>query len=142
MSPTRSTETDSRSTAIPYRAANRLWTHLSRRGPIRPTAGGGLVLVLASAVLSVATAGPLGTEMRIRWTVGTYYGPETAPTAVVLAAFPVLVAIAFLGLRGLAGVLERTGEFDAARGYYELTTLAVLSGVLVTQVAIIAANLW
>lgn len=79
--------------------------------------------------------------MRIRWSVGTYYGPEYAPTLAVLAGFSIVVAIAYLGFRWLALLLEGTDEFDAARGYYELATGAVLASIVLFQIAIVAANL-
>ncbi|MFC4542767.1 hypothetical protein ACFO5R_12630 [Halosolutus amylolyticus] len=126
---------------IPHRVANWLWTRLSRPGPLRPTAGGGLLTVLASVAVSIAAVGPLGSEIRIRWSVGTSYGPEHAPTLLVLATFPALVAIALVGFRGLSLLLERTDEFDAARGYYELAALLVLLALVLTQVATVTANL-
>ena len=140
---TRATDDRSESTSVSRRAAD--W--LSRRlaaGPLRPTAGGGLALVFVSAAVSLAAWVLLEETMRIRWSVGTYYGPESAPTAVVLAAFPVLVAVAVGTLRGIAVVLERSDgdEFDAVRPYYAVATLTVLLSLVVTQVALVAANLW
>ncbi|MDS0476616.1 hypothetical protein [Natrinema sp. 1APR25-10V2] len=112
-------------------------------GRLRPTAGGGLLAVLVSATISVAAALALGETVRIRWSVGTYYGPEHAPATLALASFPVLVALTFLGLRALGRGLERAadGEFDRVRGIYELCVLATLTTLVLSQVAFVAANL-
>ncbi len=112
-------------------------------GRLRPTAAGGLLVVLASIALSVAAALALGETVRIRWSVGTYYGPEFAPTALVLAAFPVLTVLTYLGLRALRIGLERAadGEFEHVRGIYELCVLATLTTLVLSQVAFVAANL-
>ncbi|PGF16352.1 hypothetical protein CP556_09655 [Natrinema sp. CBA1119] len=111
-------------------------------GRLRPTAAGGLLAVLASAAVSIASAQVLGDSVRIRWSVGTYYGPEYAPTAAALACFPAVVAVTYVGLRTLGTVLEGTTEFDRHRGYYELCALAVLTVLVLVQIAFVAANLW
>ncbi|WP_222916358.1 hypothetical protein [Natrinema sp. SYSU A 869] len=111
-------------------------------GWLRPTAAGGVLLVLASVAVSLASVRVLGDSVRIRWSIGTYYGPEYAPTAIVLALFPAIAAATYLGLRALATVLEGTSEFDRHRGYYELCVLAVLAVLVIVQIAVIAANLW
>lgn len=110
-------------------------------GRLRPTAAGGLLVVLASAGVSLASAPALGDSVRIRWSIGTHYGPEYAPTAVALAAFPALAAAAYLGLRALGTVLEDTEAFDRRRGSYELCALTVLVALVIGQVAFVAANL-
>ena len=141
--PTRATDDRSESTTVSRRAADWLSTRLAASS-LRPTAGGGLALVLVSAAVSLAGVGLLEETMRIRWSVGTYYGPEHAPTAVVLAAFPILVAVAIGAFRGVAVALERSDgdEFDGTRPYYEVAALTVLLSLVVTQVALVAANLW
>jgi hypothetical protein len=108
---------------------------------LRPTAWSGLVVVAASALLSALASGAVGDSVRIRWSVGTYYGPEYAPAALVLAAFPVAAAVAYLGFRLLARRLERTAGFEDARDVYELCALATLGAVVLVQVALLAANL-
>lgn len=112
-------------------------------GRLRPTGVGGLLVVLVSAAISIAAAPALGESVRIRWSVGTYYGPEHAPTALALAAFPVLVALTYVGLWALGRGLERAadGEFDHVRAIYELCALATLATLVIAQVAFIAANL-
>lgn len=80
--------------------------------------------------------------MRIRWTIGTHYGPEYAPSLLVLAAIPVLIAVLVGAFRAVATVLERADERDAVRGCYELCVLAVLLSLLAGQVALVVANLW
>lgn len=111
-------------------------------GRFRPTSGGGLLFALASVAVSVAAAPVLGETVRIRWSVGTYYGPEYAPTALALTLFPAVIALTYVGLRALATALEGTEEFDRHRGYYELCVLAVLAVLLFVQITFVAANLW
>lgn len=108
---------------------------------LRPTSLGGLAVVLASALVSLASYGPLGARLRVRWSVGYHYGPEYAPTPAVLVAFPVAVAVLYAGSRLLARRLERTGEFDDGRIYYEAAVLATLLAVGLVQVALLAVNL-
>lgn len=109
--------------------------------PLRPTAWTGIILVLLSAAVSVLASGPLPARVRIRWTVGTYYGPEFAPAAVVLSAFPLAVAASYLGFRALGRYLERSGELTDSRAVYEVVTLAVLVLLVLVQVGIVFANL-
>ncbi|QRV13688.1 hypothetical protein JMJ58_12060 [Haloterrigena salifodinae] len=143
MSPsTRAIDDRTDSTRITRRAAGWLRTRLGRSSPLRPTGGGGLALVAVSAAVSLAAAGLLGGTLRIRWSVGTYYGPEYAPTAIVLAAFPILVAVAVSAFRGGATLLEQTETGSRERGYYELAALSVLLSLLVAQLALVLANLW
>lgn len=123
------------------RFAKRAGTRLGGSSPLRPTSLGGVVCLLASVAVSIASYGALEESMRIRWTIGTHYGPEYASTAVVLAAFPLGVAAAVAVSRAAAAVLERTAEFDAARAWYELAVLAVLLWLLLAQVALVVANL-
>ncbi|WP_254525337.1 hypothetical protein [Natrinema caseinilyticum] len=112
-------------------------------GRLRPTAGGGLLVVLASIAVSLASATVLGDSVRIRWSVGTYYGPEYAPTPLALAAFPAFVALTYLGSRALAAGLERADAFvtDHVRGLYELCVVATLTTIVVAQAAFVVANL-
>lgn len=142
MTPSTRATGDRTGPTITSRLATWLWSRLADPSPLRPTSGGGLALVVVSAAVSLAASGPLEETMRIRWSVGTYYGPEYAPTAVVLAAFPLLVAVAVGACRGLATVLERSDEFDGNRGYYELAALAVLLWLLIGQIGLVVANLW
>ena len=139
---TRGTGDRPESPTVPRRAVDWLWTRLADSSPLRPTAGGGLALVVVSAAVSLGASGLLEETMRIRWTIGTHYGPAHAPTAVVLAAFPVLVAVAIGASRGLAAVRERSGEFDETRAYYELAVLTVLLWLVIGQVGLVVANLW
>ena len=108
---------------------------------LRPTAWSGLAVVAASAVLSVLARTSLGDSVRIRWSVGTYYGPEFAPTAPVFAAFPVVVAALYVGFRWLAARLERADDLGDGRIAYELSALLTLLVVLLVQVALLVANL-
>lgn len=108
---------------------------------LRPTAWSGLAVVAASAVLSVLARTSLGDSVRIRWSVGTYYGPEFAPTALVFAAFPAVVAALYVGFRWLAARLERVDDLGNGRIAYELSALLTLLVVLLVQVALLVANL-
>ncbi|WP_435553150.1 hypothetical protein [Natrinema sp. CGMCC1.2065] len=109
-------------------------------GRLRPTAAGGLLVVLTSVAVSLAAAPALGDSVRIRWSVGTYYGPEYAPTVLALTAASGLVAAAYLGLRALGTALEGTEAFDRRRGYYELCVLTVLLTLVLGQIAFVTAN--
>ncbi|MFD1563288.1 hypothetical protein ACFR99_06990 [Haloarchaeobius amylolyticus] len=115
-------------------------------GRLRPTGSGGLLVVLASVAVSLAAAPALGDSVRIRWSIGTYYGPEHAPTPLVLAAFPIFIAVTYVGFWALRISLERIGAFDATgdlvRPVYELCALATLLMLVFVQVAFVAANLW
>lgn len=110
---------------------------------LRPTSVGGVLIVLASVVTSVAAVRPLGDRIRIRWTVGEHYhlGPEHAPTVAALVAFPIAVACTYVCLRWLGHRLEHSGGFDGDRIYYELAALGTLALLLVVQLALVAANL-
>ena len=114
-------------------------------GRLRPTAVGGVLVVLASVAISLAAAPALGDSVRIRWSIGTYYGPEYAPTSLALAVFPILVAVIDVGLRTLAWGLERSGAFDTSDGVvrliYEGCALATLLTVVAVQVLFVVANL-
>ncbi|RZV11644.1 hypothetical protein BDK88_0524 [Natrinema hispanicum] len=114
-------------------------------GWLRPTAAGGLLVVLASVTMSLAAAPVLGDSVRIRWSIGTYYGPEYAPTPLALATFPALVAVIYVGFRALVWGLERAGAFDATddlvRSVYELCALVTLLALVFVQIVFIVANL-
>lgn len=111
---------------------------------LRPTSLGGLLVVLASVAVSLASAGRLGTRVRIRWTVGPDYhlGPEYASAPVVLAAFPVAVAALYVGFRRLGRRLERADGFDDARVYYEAAVFGALVALVLVQGALVAANVY
>lgn len=143
---TRWSSTLERLDELTHRVATRFAS--SAAGPaggwLRPTSVGGLLVVLASVAVSLAAAPALGDTVRIRWSVGTYYGPEYAPTSLALAAFPVLVAAAYVGFRALVWGLERADAFDAddlARLVYELCALATLLTLVFVQIVFIVANL-
>lgn len=111
---------------------------------LRPSAPGGLAVVLLSVVTSIVSSGLLPERFRIRWTVGNFqhYGPEHVPTLAVLVAFPAALAALYLGSRWLRSRLERTDRFEEDRALYEQIVLAVLGSVVVLQVGIILLNLW
>ncbi|UWG51307.1 putative membrane protein [Halalkaliarchaeum sp. AArc-CO] len=118
-------------------------SHLERPGTwLRPTGVGGLLVVLGSTVLSTAAYGVLGEYVRIRWSVGVHYGPEYAPTAIVLGGFPVVVAALYVGSTGLARHLEGTDEFEDVRRSYEFAVFTLLGFLVAVQTILIGANLY
>lgn len=108
-----------------------------------PTTVGGALIVLASVALSLAAARPLGDRVRIRWTVGETYhvGPEHAPTTLVLVAFPLFVALTYVGFVALGRVLEGIGDLEGSRVYYDLAVLGTLGLVVLVQTLLVAMNL-
>ncbi|RQG95937.1 hypothetical protein [Natrarchaeobius chitinivorans] len=109
----------------------------------RPTAGGGLIVVLSSIAVSLVALQFLGSQLRIHWSVGTHYqlGPEYAPTLAVLAAFPIIVTALFAGLSLLGRRLERVESFEDGRAYYELVAFGTMTAVVIFQVTLVGANL-
>jgi len=113
-------------------------------GGVTPAlAVGSFVAVLASAVASVLAYGVVSDPVRIRWTaeMGTYYGPEFAPAAVVLAAFPLAVAGLAAGAVWLRARFGDSDEFAPIRPYYTPAVLGTLAVVVATQAGVILANL-
>lgn len=110
----------------------------------RPLRIGGLLVVLASIAVSVASYGMLADSMRIHWQFGygPYYGPEFAPTGPLLALFPVLVTVLLAG----AGLLERAladePAFENVRSVFEWTILGGVGCVLAVQLMLVGLNLW
>lgn len=108
----------------------------------RPTDVGGLLAVLASVVLSTVGYGLLGARVRIRWSVGVHYGPEYAPTLVVLGGFPVAVSALYVGCTWLARQFERTDGFEADGRYYAFAVVGLLGVLVLVQAILIGANLY
>lgn len=111
------------------------------RNTRRPTVWTGLLLILCSVAVSVLSYVVLPDPVRIRWSVGTYYGPEFAPAIVFATAFPVFIAGLFVGFRALARSLERRYALADIRPIYAATAVGVLLAVLFSQVAILMLNL-
>ncbi|MFC7232098.1 hypothetical protein ACFQMM_13150 [Saliphagus sp. GCM10025308] len=110
----------------------------------RPFSLGGLVIVLASVALSAVSYGRLADTVRIRWTIGTYYGPEHAPTLVVLVAFPLALAGLYAGAWWLRTWLVRRGaidELDEFRLVYDACVLAILGAIGACQFVLVVLNL-
>lgn len=112
----------------------------------RPTALGGLGIVLSSVVSSIVAYGQLSETVRIRWTVGpsVHYGPEHAPTVIVLTAFPVVLVGLYLGTCGLSAYLERTQDREdrePIRLIFDICLLMVLGIGLISQLGLIVLNL-
>jgi hypothetical protein len=109
----------------------------------RPLLVGGLVAALTSAAGSLFAYGTLPTEMQIHWTLGAgpYYGPEFAPTVLVMAAVQVVVvAVACAGYWG-AKRLEARSKDAVVQQFYTLVVLGTLAVVVALQGVLVAANL-
>jgi hypothetical protein len=116
-----------------------------RPGPEHPRllAFGSLATVAVSALVSLAGYGLLPSRIRIHWSLGLgpYYGPEFAPTALVLALFPALVAAGALGGRWGIRRLDRDARSEGVRPYGSLALIGGLTLLVVVQVGLVAANL-
>lgn len=115
-------------------------------GPTRPASLGGLIPVIASIVLSVASFGPLPDTVRIRWTVGVshHYGPEYVPTVVALVGFPLFVASLYAGAWWLKAHVARAGKIedgDEFNAIYDTGLLVTLGTVVAGQFILILLNL-
>lgn len=113
---------------------------------VRPTAIGGLGIVLISIVASILAYGPLGETIRIRWTIGpsTHYGPEHASTVLMLIVFPFILTGLYLGALALRRYVERTQDpqdVETIRTIIDLCTLLMLGIGLVSQLGLILLNL-
>ncbi len=104
---------------------------------------GSVAATLASALLSVLAHGLLPGSVRIHWTLGAgeYYGPEFAPTALVLGLFPVAVALTALLGWGLAATLSDVEAFERVRPLYAAAVLSTLTVLVATQAVVVWANL-
>ena len=107
---------------------------------------GGLVIVLASTVMSIISYGQLAETVRIRWTIGTYqhYGPEHVSTLFALMTFQVIITGLYIGTQWLRNYLERVGrieDFDEFRTIYDIGVIVVLGIILGSQIVIIVLNL-
>lgn len=104
---------------------------------------GGLVTVTLSLVASIIGYATLPARLRIHWTLmdGPYYGPEFAPTVVVVALFPLAIASIGVGAYWIGTRVHHADEFAGARPYYILGILGMLVTILLTQLVIFIANL-
>jgi uncharacterized membrane protein len=104
---------------------------------------GSVVAVLVSSLTSFVGYQLLPAEMQIHWTLGAgqYYGPEFAPTAVVLTAFPVLVGVVALGANWLAGKLPQEPEAARDRLAYIVSVVGTIAVLLGVQVGLVVGNL-
>jgi len=111
---------------------------------IRPTSGGGLLVVLASVALSTGANGAFGEQLRVRWSAGPHYyvGPEHVPTAAALVAFPAAAAVLYVGARWLGRRLRGADGFTGARPLYEVAVGGTLAAVVLVQVALVLANVY
>lgn len=98
--------------------------------------------VLLSTVVSSTAYGLLPNQIRIHWTLGMgpYYGPEFAPTIVVLTVFPLLVAVTALGGYWGGVQLRHSEAFAAVRSYYVVAVFGTVLSLLGTQIALVIAN--
>lgn len=112
-------------------------------GRSRLLACGSLAVFLLSTGVSVVAYGFLPDQVRIHWTlgIGSYYGPEFAPTVLILAAFPVLIASLALLASWVEGRLPFDEEVETIRPYYVVAMLGTLGILLGSQIVLIIANL-
>jgi len=111
-------------------------------GDSRLLAIGSLGAVLLSTVASGVAYGLLPDLMRIHWTLGMgpYYGPEFAPTTLVLTAFPLLVAVSALGAHWGGAQLSHSEAFAAIRPYYVVAAFGTFLSLIGTQIALVIVN--
>lgn len=104
---------------------------------------GSVVAVVLSAASSIVAYGTLPEEIQIHWTLGAgpYYGPEFAPTAVVLSAFSVVVVGIAVGAYSLDAHLRQVEAFARIRPYYVSAVLGTLAVIVAVQGVLIVANL-
>jgi hypothetical protein len=105
--------------------------------------GGCLATVVVSMLGSVVASGMLQGQMRIHWTLGMgpYYGPEYAPSLLVLALFPVLIAGTAVLAYAIDSMFRDTTEFADVRPYYVVFMLGTLGVLLASQTLLIVINL-
>jgi uncharacterized membrane protein len=101
---------------------------------------GALLTLLASIAMGVFAYGVLPNSLRIHWG-GPYYGPEFAPKLLVLALFPVLAGVLFVGLRVIAVQLDRFEEFETVRPIYDWSVVATLLFLVAFQALVVWLNL-
>jgi hypothetical protein len=104
---------------------------------------GSVTAVLVSTLTSVVGYLTLPAEMQIHWTLGAgpYYGPEFAPTAAVLAVFPVLLGAVALGARWVASKLSHELDDTTDGLAYAMSIVATVTVVLGVQIGLVVANL-
>lgn len=119
------------------------WLETDGGGPQSVGLLGSVAAVLSSTLVSVVGYGVLPAEIRIHWTLGAgpYYGPEFAPTAVVLALFPALIGLVAFGSVLIARYADFPAEQPTARLVFAASMLGVLVVLLGTQVGLVVANL-
>lgn len=113
-------------------------------GGLRSVAGLETVLaVLSSTLVSVAGHEALSNTMRIHWSLGAgpYYGPEFAPTILVLGLFPALVGLLSVGGAWLAARLPLESKPPGARLAYAAGVTSLVLVMLGVQVGLVVANL-
>lgn len=104
---------------------------------------GSSTLTAASLLASLVAHAALPARLRIHWTlgIGEYYGPEFAPTSLVLALFPLLIAGGAIGGWLLVTALRDVSEPADARPYDAVAVVGTLAALLAVQVVLIVANL-
>jgi len=104
---------------------------------------GSVTAVLASVLTSIVGYQMLPAEMQIHWTLGSgpYYGPEFAPTVVVLAAFPVVIGVVALGANWLANRLSQELAGRTDRLAYTISVVGTVAVLLGVQIGLVVANL-
>jgi len=113
-------------------------------GETRLLRGGSFATVAMSVIGSLVSYGILPDQMRIHWTLGlgSYYGPEFAPTWLVLVLFPALIlGGALAGGWVMARFREIDGAKSSARPYDALLVVGTLMVMFGVQMALVLLNL-
>jgi len=109
-----------------------------RRLSVSPNAVGALA-VAATLGVGLLAYPFVPDQFTVRWSVGTYYGPEALPKTVGLALVPVLSAGAYAVL-GVLPSLDGVPDALADSRAYRLAVAAVLASLFLTQVLLVVLN--
>lgn len=103
---------------------------------------GGLAATVASVLVSLGGYGLLPARMRIHWSLGgPYYGPEFAPSWVILVLFPLLVGALALGFYWLGKRVRTVEAFADVRPFVALAAIGTMTVLVATQAFLIVVNL-
>lgn len=117
-------------------------TQHSSRGRFEVSLNTASALVVAATLAVGLLAYPVvPEEFTVRWSVGTYYGPEAVPKAVGVLLVPVVSAVTY-GVLRLVPAFEEVPDELARNWVYRLAVVAVLGSLFLTQLLLVALNAW